>query len=274
MHSIRTFRSWRRAAAAFGAGLALLAATGCIGAGKRSVAEVEAQYKDLQRRTESQTAELKDLRAKERRLEELLGAAERRLAKLDADARMAALPTAAPAAGAGADPSQLPRRLRTPPQKLSEWAARRPGVSYDDGLKMGRFQDAVLFERGQAVLTREGEEAIGRIAKAVIAVEADDLNLMIVGHTDGPSELNGAAGPGAFQNDWQLSSARAVAVADALRKAGVAGRRLGVSAFGDHQPIVSRAAPDERRKNQRVEIFLIDADTPLVGRLDSTTGLY
>lgn len=257
------------------AALVCLLLCGCLGSGnKKTVAQCEADFLKLQETQRQQFAELEELRSRSRRLEEALAVAERRLTEAAARPPQVVSRDANP--DNAAEPAVSPaRKARAPKLKLADWAGRQEEAIYDDGSKIARWKASVLFETGRAELTAEGLATVKELARLINDPAADRLNLMLVGHTDGPSELLPVAGkPSAYRDEWQLSAARSVAVADALRKAGVAGRRLGIAAFGDHQPLVSRSAPEERRKNQRVELFFLDEETPLVGRLDSITPLY
>ena len=77
-----------------------------------------------------------------------------------------------------------------------------------------------------------------------------------------------------FDDNFQIIAARAVAVADRLKKEGVSEQRIGIAGMGASQPIASNATPQERLKNRRVEIFLVPRETPVVGWTDSTPSVY
>ena len=93
---------------------------------------------------------------------------------------------------------------------------------------------------------------------------AGDLKIMIAGHTDNQS----IAGPQLreqYPNNFHLSTARALAVADRMKQAGLPEQRLGVAGFGPYQPIASNTTAQDRQKNRRVEIFVMASDVPVVG---------
>ena len=77
-----------------------------------------------------------------------------------------------------------------------------------------------------------------------------------------------------FASNFHLSTARALAVADQLRRQGLSERRIGVAGFGPHQPVAPTPQPGHRQKNRRVEIFVMAPDVPVVGWTDSGSSVY
>ncbi len=68
-----------------------------------------------------------------------------------------------------------------------------------------------------------------------------------------------------YPNNFHLSTARALAVADVLRGQGLSDKRIGVAGFGSHQPLTDNQTDVDRQKNRRVEIFVMPRDVPVVG---------
>jgi chemotaxis protein MotB len=78
-------------------------------------------------------------------------------------------------------------------------------------------------------------------------------HVRVEGHTD-------AASPGAgFASNWALSSARAVAVVEALAAEGVQAHRLSASGFADQRPLFSNDTAEGRRLNRRVDLVVLRA---------------
>jgi chemotaxis protein MotB len=48
---------------------------------------------------------------------------------------------------------------------------------------------------------------------------------------------------------------------------------MGVAGFGQYQPIASNDNADERQRNRRVEIYVLDPATPLVGWADTAQSV-
>ncbi|UUX50477.1 OmpA family protein [Nisaea acidiphila] len=84
----------------------------------------------------------------------------------------------------------------------------------------------VFFAPGAAVLRESGEGAMFNLA---VALSQLDNRIDIVGHTDPRPFISGT---GKFSSNWELSLARAVAVAEALRR------------FGYEKPVEVRGAAD------------------------------
>jgi chemotaxis protein MotB len=85
------------------------------------------------------------------------------------------------------------------------------------------------------------------------------------------------AGRGArekYPNNFYLSTARALAVADRMKKAGLPEQRMAVAGFGPYQPITTNNTVQSRQKNRRVEIFVMGPEVPVVGWSESTPSVY
>src|SRR5262245_53899257 len=114
---------------------------------------------------------------------------------------------------------------------------------------------------------------LGEFAHIMRSNEARDLKLMVVGHTDA-LKIARREVRDRYPDNFHLSTARALAVAEYLKQTGLPEQRIGVSGFGGHQPIASNATAEERRLNRRVEIFVLPPEAPIVGWTETTTSLY
>jgi chemotaxis protein MotB len=80
---------------------------------------------------------------------------------------------------------------------------------------------------------------------------------MISGHTD-----NRPIATPRFPSNWELSTARAIAVAHFLMQGiGLDKSRIIVAGHADTRPLVRNDTADKRAKNRRVEIRVIRKDT-------------
>ena len=59
-----------------------------------------------------------------------------------------------------------------------------------------------------------------------------------------------------------------------LQQLGLANQRIGTMGYGPHQPVAPNKSPDDRRKNRRVEIFVMADEVPVIGWTESTPSLY
>jgi chemotaxis protein MotB len=125
--------------------------------------------------------------------------------------------------------------------------------------------DKVLFESGEAQISKRGEGVLGRVG-AVLA-QIDDKQIQVSGHTDN-TPLGGKLTT-QFPTNWELSAARATNVVRFLsEKAGVPASRLVASGYGEFQPIASNKSAAGRARNRRIEILL----TPLLAPKLITAG--
>jgi chemotaxis protein MotB len=61
---------------------------------------------------------------------------------------------------------------------------------------------------------------------------------------------------GRFASNWQLSAARASAVAENLTLAGIDAERISAVGYGENHPLATNASPEGRAKNRRVVIVV------------------
>ena len=118
------------------------------------------------------------------------------------------------------------------------------------------FQSEVLFDSGSAELGIEGREQLIRLSDVFIDISKDipsDIEwvLQIQGHTD-TVPISTARYP----SNWELSTARAISVAQIMIEEGILPERISVAGFGEHRPIETNTSPESMRKNRRIEIKL------------------
>ncbi|MCL5051550.1 MAG: OmpA family protein, partial [Firmicutes bacterium] len=113
-----------------------------------------------------------------------------------------------------------------------------------------RIREQGTFPQGSAFLQPQFRPVIRRIAEVVNDIPGD---ITISGHTDNQrvrSEMH--------SSNWDLSSARAVAVAEEmLNVSGFEESRLTVRGLADTRPLVPNNSDDNRRRNRRVEIAIM-----------------
>lgn len=124
-------------------------------------------------------------------------------------------------------------------------------VAVDDaaGRLVITLDDPEMFRGDDAELTRRGDKIVDAVASALAG--AGDRALWVHGHLDDAPLADDAP----FENAWELSSARALAVVRRLAEGGIAARRLAAVAFGAERPVGK-----DRAKNRRIEI-LVEAET-------------
>ncbi|KPQ30559.1 MAG: chemotaxis protein MotB [Marinobacter excellens HL-55] len=131
----------------------------------------------------------------------------------------------------------------------------RINVSQDQRRIVIRVEEKGSFPSGSAQLTWEFEGLLLEMAKVLADIPG---RLTVEGHTDDlPIRTE------RFYSNWDLSAARAAAVANVLlARDHVLPTRLSVTGLADTEPRVSNSSADNRAKNRRVEI-IIDLSEPL-----------
>jgi chemotaxis protein MotB len=131
----------------------------------------------------------------------------------------------------------------------------RIDVSLDQRRIVIRVEEKGSFPSGSAELTWEFEGLLLDMAKVLADMPG---KLTIEGHTDDlPIHTS------RFYSNWDLSAARAAAVANVLLASGaIDPTRMAVKGLADTQPRVPNTSAENRAKNRRVEI-IIDLSGPL-----------
>lgn len=116
----------------------------------------------------------------------------------------------------------------------------------------------LLFASGSAELGEEGRRELDKLADILLDVSAripDDVDwiLRIDGHTD-ILPINTPR----FPSNWELSTARAVAVVRYLADQGVPERRMAAAGFGEFFPVAEGTSPEALKRNRRIELKLTD----------------
>ena len=121
------------------------------------------------------------------------------------------------------------------------------------------FQSEVLFSKGSADLNDPGQAEMLKLAEAIKQLETEippDLKwiLRVDGHTDNDPILVGTK----FASNWELSSARAIAVVKFLVAHGVAAENLAAAGFGEFQPLAPGSSEEAKSQNRRIELKLTE----------------
>ncbi|KPF95784.1 hypothetical protein IP86_18020 [Rhodopseudomonas sp. AAP120] len=119
------------------------------------------------------------------------------------------------------------------------------------------FQSEVFFDTGQAVLLPEGRAELDKVAQALLEIGKkipDEIPwvIRVDGHTDKRPIT------GAFKSNWELSSARAIAVVQYLITLGVPAQRLLAAGFAEFQPLDTANTEDAFKRNRRIELKLTE----------------
>jgi flagellar motor protein MotB len=114
------------------------------------------------------------------------------------------------------------------------------------------MQGSVLFKLGSAELSSEGNAIIQDIVEPLGAYsEQSEGSVMVSGFTD-DQPLLGITSP--FQDNWELSTERALTVMRALVAAGFPVGKVFAAGFGEYKPVAPNVSDENRARNRRVEI--------------------
>ena len=113
-----------------------------------------------------------------------------------------------------------------------------------------KMKDKILFASGSATIGAEGRAALRKLADALRGMQGKSIR--VEGHTD--NVPTSAGGP--FPSNWELSTARALAVVHFLQDAGLDPTRISGAGNAEFQPIATNDTPEGRSLNRRIEIVL------------------
>jgi len=125
-------------------------------------------------------------------------------------------------------------------------------VEVDDKLKV-IFIDKILFDSGSVDINRGGKELLMIMAGSLKG--AKDQDIVVEGHTD--NVPLSAALRKRFPSNWELSTARAAAVARFFQqRGGIRPERLSARGYSYFRPIALNETEEGRHQNRRIEIIL------------------
>ena len=118
------------------------------------------------------------------------------------------------------------------------------------------FQSEVLFSSGSADMVGIGRDQISRLAATLKDIASRipkniDWVLRVDGHTD-RIPIRTAQ----FPSNWELSTARALAVVKLLIEDGLPPHRLAAAGFGEYRPLDATNTSGSLRRNRRIEFKL------------------
>jgi chemotaxis protein MotB len=112
------------------------------------------------------------------------------------------------------------------------------------------LEEKLLFKSGSDVVGKKGKEALKSLAK--VLNNTKDVSVMIEGHTDNiPIKTK------AYEDNWDLSTARATSVVRILTKDyGFDASRITASGRGKYHPVKTNETADGRAGNRRTVVSL------------------
>ncbi|MGM0536765.1 MAG: OmpA/MotB family protein [Pseudomonadota bacterium] len=117
-----------------------------------------------------------------------------------------------------------------------------------EGVRL-RVEDRLLFPTAEAELTEEGRTLVVERLREMVERHAGEV--AVEGHSD-----SRAINTERFPSNWALSSARAIAIVEALVEAGIDASRLRAVGLADTRPLASNDSAAGRARNRRVEVVI------------------
>lgn len=132
-----------------------------------------------------------------------------------------------------------------------------PGAENYGGMQIAQDRDRLIirlpehisFDLGKAAIKPSMAQALARLAPVIL--RNGQCRIIVTGHTD---DL--PISTPQFASNWELSAARAAAVARALTDKGVPAKRMHIQGMADQAPLAPNSSEANRRINRRVEIEL------------------
>lgn len=136
---------------------------------------------------------------------------------------------------------------------LKDIQSGKAGVEQEGEAFRVTLSDALLFEEGKAAVTEAGAARLGRLAAALKALPGKRIR--VEGHSDNAPFKKGLLG--GYDGHWELSAARATAVARWLHQHGALDPAvIEAAGFGEFRPVKDNATPAGRAANRRLVLVV------------------
>lgn len=122
----------------------------------------------------------------------------------------------------------------------------------DSGVKI-ILKETILFPTGSSVISHSGKRLLSKVAPIF---REKNLRAVVEGHTDSVPIIGMLAQK--YPTNWELSSARALAVVHYLHSIGMPQKDMEARAYSYMRPRATNSTPEGRRLNRRIEILLVE----------------
>jgi chemotaxis protein MotB len=112
-----------------------------------------------------------------------------------------------------------------------------------------RLSEAIMFDSGAHVMKEAAKKVLDTVSALIRPM---NVEVRIEGHTD-----NVPVRQSVWPSNWELSTARSVAVLHVLASSGIAPDRLSAAGYGEFHPIASNDNADGRSRNRRVDLVVL-----------------
>jgi chemotaxis protein MotB len=121
------------------------------------------------------------------------------------------------------------------------------------------LKDSILFDSGSTAIKPEGREVLLRVAADIASKPYQTI--WVRGHTDADPVSRPETMQRFPNGNLELSAARAIEVGALLVKEGrLLTGKLNVAGLGPNRPVADNSSAEGKRRNRRVEIFVLEED--------------
>lgn len=114
-----------------------------------------------------------------------------------------------------------------------------------------QVDESILFDPGKAEIKEGSIDILNTISKII---EETDNDIVAEGHTD-----NVPIHTAKYKSNWELSTARAMNIVKYfIENKNISPTRLSVKGYGEYNPIAPNDTPENRTKNRRVDILIVE----------------
>jgi len=124
----------------------------------------------------------------------------------------------------------------------------------------------ITFKSGSAQIANEDSILFLKRLALIIKTLSPEVQVQVRGYTDNVPPPKTSI----YQDNWELSAARAITVVKELIKNKVKPTRLSAAAYGEFHPIATNATPQGRAKNRRVDIVFFAQKKSLQNKTQKT----
>lgn len=118
------------------------------------------------------------------------------------------------------------------------------------------FSSEVLFPTASDEVSADGMVQLTRLAETLKTLAAEiPADLPWVLQVDGHTDRRPISTP-RFPSNWELSTARALAIVKILRAQGIPPQRLAATGYGEFHPLDNRSSDEAYARNRRIELKL------------------
>ena len=150
--------------------------------------------------------------------------------------------------------SEVVNRVKQAAGDANEMMEKResPAITVDEAQEgfVIALPAALLFKPDSATIENQDALLFLKRIALIIGELPNEMEVSIQGHTDNTQPSTNSL----YKDNWELSTARAIAVLHELLLDGVAPERVSAAGFAQYHPVATNATKSGREKNRRVEL--------------------